>query len=173
MSSKSTPVVRNMKMKVQKVLVYEPVKADKKIMKCLPVPPGGRGIKLCEYRQMNRSCFPKLCDCPLREQPLSRRSMFFRKACFTVKIMALAVMLKITYDAGFWSHPGNSKKLVEKISETLNLKGQRDRQIVEPSKPSKNIDEDYENEPHNISNIWNGIILTCARNLLQLDPSRQ
>ncbi|KAF6212348.1 hypothetical protein GE061_012870 [Apolygus lucorum] len=107
----------------QRLLVYEPVKEPCKMcdrQRPYPsAPPFGTTIKVCSYSEMERICFPKLCDCPCREIPLCPDAKRRERICKAIYWLATLALFAYLFDSGIFRHPVHTTRLTESLKEMI------------------------------------------------------
>uniref|UniRef100_A0A0A9YT88 Uncharacterized protein n=1 Tax=Lygus hesperus TaxID=30085 RepID=A0A0A9YT88_LYGHE len=107
----------------QRLLVYEPLKEPCKMCDRLrpypSAPPFGTSIKVCSYGEMERMCFPKLCDCPCREIPLCPDAKRRERICRAIYWLATFALIAYLFDSGVFRHPVHTTRLTNRLKEMI------------------------------------------------------
>nr|XP_031846639.1 uncharacterized protein LOC116433076 [Nomia melanderi] len=79
-----------------------------------PVP-----VKVCSRRDMQRTCPPKLCDCPPKAPPKSLGQKFCEAVLFVLKSGVAAGLVYWTNSEGLWGSSDDVQDLYQRILATV------------------------------------------------------
>ncbi|XP_071869264.1 uncharacterized protein [Bombus fervidus] len=88
-----------------------------------PVP-----IKICTRKDMQRTCPPKLCECPQKTLPKTSSYKFCNILLFLVKSSIAAGLVYWTHTEGLWGSSADVEDLYRRIMATIAFD---DREVIE------------------------------------------
>ncbi|XP_076666408.1 uncharacterized protein LOC143367999 [Andrena cerasifolii] len=124
-------------------------------------------IKICTRKDMQRTCPPKLCDCPQKMQAKSANQKLCRSLLFLLKSSIAAGLVYWTHSEGLWGSSAEVKDLYCRILAT-----------IAPVLPDEYTDHDIElpcvgELKYNIIQKYNRAVCTIASYIVDASTKLQ